>query len=411
MRRAIFFVIALMWSGGVWSQNLIVKGLLLDSATRRPLIYASVQIKNNQLGTISNAEGLFYLKLPPTLGLDTLVFSFIGFESREIPVQALLQTDTLVYLKEKMFEIGEVYVQATGATEIVQRCIGTFDSLYYQDALMLKAYFRELITDNGRMEKFTEAQLAIAKQSYSGKKQDAMQFLEGKYHENQSLSPLWKYLDFINGPYEVLHCDVAKYSNNFILIPTASLSFLNPGHFKHYQYKILAENGAEYLIEFRPKSKRAVFKGQLIINKSDYALLAYYYTIDNAKLSRVSLIQFDTQQYLRELDIQSHSTDYYAYAIYRQFNGAYILHHAGLSYESLFHSTGKNFLSLIRVSNQLVITEYNNNEPTEIPFLKRISHQIPVYEQILRLNNPDFEGMQIIVPEQNIRRFLHSAAQ
>jgi len=411
MRWTIFFVLWLMCSGGVFAQSLFVRGLLLDSATNRPLIYASVQFKNNQLGTISNAEGVFYLKLPASIGHDTLVFSFVGFQSREIPVQALLHIDTVVHLKEKIFEIGEVFVQAKGALEIVQACRETFPTLYYQHPLMLKAYFREVISDNGRMEKFTEAQLAIAKQSYAAKKQDAMQFLQGKYHETQSLSPLWKYLDFINGPYEALHCDVAKYPDNYLLIPSASLSFLNPLHFKHYHYKIVAENAAEYLIEFRPKTKRAVFKGQLIINKNDYALLAYYYTVDNEKLSRVSLIQFDTRQYLNDLDIQVHSTDYYAYAIYRQFNGQYILHHAGLSYESLFHSTSKNFLSLIRVSNQLVITEYNKDESAEIPYLKRISHQIPVYDQILRLSNPAFEGMQIIVPEENIRRFLHSASR
>jgi hypothetical protein len=57
----------------------IVKGLVIDGKTRRPLPYTSVFLMNQSAGTITNASGRFEFKVSPDDFTDTLGASFIGY--------------------------------------------------------------------------------------------------------------------------------------------------------------------------------------------------------------------------------------------------------------------------------------------------------------------------------------------
>lgn len=70
----------------------------------------SVLIKGTQRGTTTNAEGAFQLEVPETSSI--LVFSYVGYESKEIAVGN--QTNITVSLAPESKSLGEVVVTALG---------------------------------------------------------------------------------------------------------------------------------------------------------------------------------------------------------------------------------------------------------------------------------------------------------
>ena len=68
----------------------------------------TVMIKGTNLGTSSNNQGIFNLKVPQNLKNLTLIFSFIGMESKEVKIGTHLKLR--IILKEKKQDLDEVVI-------------------------------------------------------------------------------------------------------------------------------------------------------------------------------------------------------------------------------------------------------------------------------------------------------------
>lgn len=79
----LFFVIAfLVLSGGVSAQE-IIKGIVVDSATFKPLPFVNIQLKNSRKGTTTDSQGNFSIVGSRE---DTLMFSIVGYRRLELPL-------------------------------------------------------------------------------------------------------------------------------------------------------------------------------------------------------------------------------------------------------------------------------------------------------------------------------------
>ncbi len=95
----------------IMAQSREVQGTVL-SADQSPVIGASVLVKGTTTGTITDAKGVYHIRIP---GNDAvLVFQFIGLESQEIPVGN--QTVINVTMQESSVELEGVVVTALGLT-------------------------------------------------------------------------------------------------------------------------------------------------------------------------------------------------------------------------------------------------------------------------------------------------------
>jgi hypothetical protein len=71
-----------LW-GQVQAQDRPVTGTVLSASGREPIIGATVLVKNTTNGTATDAQGKFSIVAPPNA---ILVVSFVGFNTREVPV-------------------------------------------------------------------------------------------------------------------------------------------------------------------------------------------------------------------------------------------------------------------------------------------------------------------------------------
>lgn len=122
--RFFLFVLALIASSQVVAKQkpATINGKIVDE-NQESVAYVTVAIKNTNIGTFSDAEGQFELKYEK-FGDQTLVFSYLGYETKQIAVH--LAPDKVVeldvVLKARSIDANEIIVSAKRKnTEIEQQ--------------------------------------------------------------------------------------------------------------------------------------------------------------------------------------------------------------------------------------------------------------------------------------------------
>ena len=87
-----------------------VSGKVTDAADGEPLIGVSIQVKGTGKGTITDFDGAY--ELPLSEGENTLLFTFIGYQSYEVTVDG--QSVINMALEEDIIGLEEVTVTALG---------------------------------------------------------------------------------------------------------------------------------------------------------------------------------------------------------------------------------------------------------------------------------------------------------
>ena len=76
----------------------VVRGMVIGSDDKEPVIGASVFIDGTNKGDVTNIDGQFALKVPPD---TSLVISYIGYKTKKVHVSSLLHSDNNVIVLEE----------------------------------------------------------------------------------------------------------------------------------------------------------------------------------------------------------------------------------------------------------------------------------------------------------------------
>lgn len=122
MKSKLFLIAFLLISTLGFSQNVEINGKVNEVATGLPMPGVNVTVKNSTTGTVTDMDGNFTISAPSG---STLVFTFIGFKSKEVSVTGPSMT---VSLDEDSQTLDEVVVigygtqkrkEITGAVSVV----------------------------------------------------------------------------------------------------------------------------------------------------------------------------------------------------------------------------------------------------------------------------------------------------
>ncbi|MEZ4895568.1 MAG: TonB-dependent receptor [Saprospiraceae bacterium] len=94
-------IVLLLFPVLLWSQNISVSGTVTSAADGLPLIGVNILEKGTQNGTTTDLDGQYKLNVP---GTATLVFSYIGFEAKEIAVKGQTNIDIVLEEEAEMLE-------------------------------------------------------------------------------------------------------------------------------------------------------------------------------------------------------------------------------------------------------------------------------------------------------------------
>lgn len=110
MKLTSFFLL-FFFTSPVAQAQITISGKVLDSATREPLLGASVFAQNTTLGTTSNSDGEFSLQLKS--GGYELIFSFTGYRNEEVRITENKNQQLEILMVKEDKSLGEVVLQSS----------------------------------------------------------------------------------------------------------------------------------------------------------------------------------------------------------------------------------------------------------------------------------------------------------
>src|SRR5690606_4742214 len=118
---------------GPTSIDITVSGLVTDEKDGERLPGVNILVKGTTIGTTTDSEGRYNLTVPEN---STLTFSFIGYHTREIPVNA--QTVINVVMVADISELDEVVVIGYGTQkkEEITSSVSSITSEEFNDGVI-----------------------------------------------------------------------------------------------------------------------------------------------------------------------------------------------------------------------------------------------------------------------------------
>ncbi len=153
-------------------ENLRIRGKVVDAATGKIIPFVTVQIKGVPLGSITEEDGKFAVKIPLEYARDTLIFSSVGYEKLEYAIADLKEeVENLISLTEAVMELEEVTVtrgKKKKPLKLLKEAIDKIPQNFQTETHTFDAYYRERIIENGATIKFADAATTFQQNGYTG---------------------------------------------------------------------------------------------------------------------------------------------------------------------------------------------------------------------------------------------------
>lgn len=124
--KRVFLLLSLVFGIALHTkaQTIVLEGTIVDAGTKETLKYASVGIVSKGLGTSTNENGYYKLKVPVTCQQDTLTVSCIGYKTQLIPVKSIKNnTQIKLFLEKDIQDLPEITLRNETGISIMKKVI------------------------------------------------------------------------------------------------------------------------------------------------------------------------------------------------------------------------------------------------------------------------------------------------
>ncbi|QZT35947.1 erythromycin esterase family protein [Halosquirtibacter xylanolyticus] len=127
------------------NHSIHIKGVVVDQ-NNKAIPFCNIGLKEELIGTVSYQDGHYELFMPKDIDTKTILFSCIGYTSRELPIDHIPET---VVLKKEDRVLDEVMVQAKALDpkEILKKAIRNIPNNYIQEDYNIEIYSRGQLAD------------------------------------------------------------------------------------------------------------------------------------------------------------------------------------------------------------------------------------------------------------------------
>ena len=273
-----------------------IKGNIANEATKEKIPFVSIQLLNSHIGTQSNADGHYILKVPNNKTSDTVVFSALGYKKMKIIVSDL-RKQRHIQLTPHALDLKEVTIKDFASPQsLLDEVIRRIPQNYHSSPTVSTFFFRKWSMANDSLFLFYESLTDVYRAGY-GKfdKKRYYKVLPNKRAIESNYKLIQKHrLPVFDTTYlltvvgsrvemnKLMSFDDDETIVDWIEIPNASYIFAKRKR-KDYNYKLEEFTDAEgkefYLITMMSKSKYS-YTFTLVIDKTDLAVckITYQYS-------------------------------------------------------------------------------------------------------------------------------------
>lgn len=261
-----------------------IRGVVKDQNSNRTLEYANISLKNTNIGTITNTDGYFSLKIATTIRDAHIEVTHIGYNSVVIPISKERQNQLNITLEPIARVLDEITIKAVDATELVTKAISLIEENYSQNSQLLSGFYRETIRKRRTYINVSEAVVDIYKTPYiEDFTRDRLSIHKGRKLISTKPSDTLM-VKFLGGPNLALYLDIVK-------SPDLMLSIENLFKYKFsIDQIVMIEERPHYVVNFAPQvvMPYALHYGKLFIDRASLAVSRAEINIDMTDRNKVT---------------------------------------------------------------------------------------------------------------------------
>ena len=371
-------------------------GMVVDSKTNEPLVFASVSVVGSNISTVTNSEGSFSIKIPNDINNASLLITSLGYHQMVLLVSQMKKTDNVIKMEVAVIKLPEVVINTPkNALSLVKSVFANRKINNSNEHILMTAFYRETIKKGKKNASLAEAIVNVYKQPYSNLKNDKLELYKSRKSTDYSkLDTIALKLE--GGPFNTLSLDRLKYPD-FIFSEKDYASYRFT-----YEPSTTINNRAVYVVKFAQKDsiKEPLYYGKLFIDSKTNALASAIYNLNVSDKEATS-----------KLFVRRKPKDVFAYPLsvsyridYLEKDGKWYYNYGNAQLTFKVVKKGKWFNSEYTINSEMAITNWKLDNQEEKPSAKDyISKSIIISDEASGFSDPDFWGeYNVIEPEKSI---------
>jgi hypothetical protein len=253
-----------------------IGGVVRDARTRQPIAFASLFIPGTTIGTVTNLDGVFSLKVQKSLDVSQFGISHLGYHNALFSIQEHLGAGKVFFLEPHSVTLPEVVIHAGNPREIVQKAIERIPDNYPGYAQRLTGFYREAIKQRRDYVSISEAVIDIDQTSYGIRTaRDRVKIIQArKSGDVKKMDTLLVKLQ--GGPHVAMLLDVVK--NPDVILDKEYLDYYE------YEYldAVIVAGRTNYVIGFKPRQTLSfpLYIGRLYIDVERFGITMAEFSLD-----------------------------------------------------------------------------------------------------------------------------------
>ena len=370
------------------------KGKVLDSKTKDPLAYVDINISGTNIGTITNNEGEFLLKVPVEYLNSTIEVSLLGYAKGEIEISSLKDHRNKIFLDVTITQLSNVNIYGVkNAEALVRATLDRKSEFYNKNRTKMTAFYRETIKKRNKNASLSEAVLSVYKQPYTNFKRDNVILIKSRkstdYTRLDTLA-----LKLQGGPFSTLYTDMIKYPEYVFDRNNLSNYIFTFGESTQLNNRLV------YVVNFKQKQNtdEPLYYGKLYIDSQTLALTSAVYNLNvsNRTLSSRLFVKKKPSRVKVYPTLASYRVDY------RTRNGKWFYGYGKIELTFKVNWKHKLFNNVYTLNCEMAITDWKIDDETTQSG-EKLKPNVILTDKASGFSDPKFWGeYNIIEPEKSI---------
>lgn len=397
--RIAVLVIFMSGTGVTYAQTsndsfITISGKLKDAKTGDPVVYATVALPNTGIGTVSNSEGEFTLKVGKNSTAEYFEVSHLSYATTQYKIIESLGKEKVFYVEPQLVMLNEITVIPKDARSIVENALRSIRSNYSEVPNMMTGFYRETIRQRRDYLSISEAVVDIYKAPYIGMQSDQVKIFKGRKGSNVKKADTLM-VQLQGGPNVAMLLDIVKNTDLSI-----ALDNLDNYTFE-FSSIVNIDDKPNWVISFSPNVVREepLYFGKLFISQDKMAITRAEFSLDlsdEAKASHVFV-----QKKPIGLIFMPTSTSYLV--TYKEQNGKNYLNYVRVDLKFRCDWKKRVFKNYYTVMSEVAITDRREDNIARFANQETFKSNMVFADKVDSFIDPDFWGeYNIIEPEESI---------
>jgi hypothetical protein len=372
----------------------LFKGIVVDSRTSEPLVFATVSIEGTNVATVCNSEGEFLFKVPNEYSDRNVIFSHIGYARASVPVRGLRTEGNRILLVMTTVSLVEVSVFPNDPNLLIRAVMSRRDKNYMDVPVNKTAFYRETIKKGWNYVSLTEAVVSVYKFPYTSAREDQIKLEIGRKSTD------YDRLDTVvfklqGGPVSALMLDIMK--DPYTLFGDEMIDF--------YDFEMSnvtrVDDRLIYVLDFRQKSNinDPLFYGKLYIDTETLAITSASFNMnieDRDQAARMFIRR-------KPIGARVYPTEAAYLVNYREHEGKWYFGYSRGQVSFRINWRRRLLNTNYYTTMEIAVTDWEPTEEKKYRAADRLKMNVIMEEAVEGFANDDFWGdYNVIEPEQSI---------